>query len=237
MKRLLLLLGLSAGLAQVASAQSSCSSDGQPTPVLLVERFLSADCEACWRAPPPAPLSAGALALDWIVPSPQGEEAPLLAVASRDALLRLAALGRSAPATSLTTRTRLVRGAKEKLRVAQGLPVGDYIGASIQFTHAAARAPQHLTAWLALVETITAGTEGTPIERNLVRNVLSLNWDKPEKLSKTEHPVFQEIRPLSISPGANPARLRVVGWLQDGRGRIVSAAQSVCTPSPPALAP
>jgi hypothetical protein len=237
MKRLLLLLGLSAGLAQVASAQSSCSSDGQPTPVLLVERFLSADCEACWRAPPPAPPVARALTLDWIVPSPQGEEAPLSAAASRDALPRLSALGRRAPTRSLTLRQRRVTGRSSQLRVAHGVSVGGYLGASIRFTQAAGRAPKSLSAWLVLVETIAAGTEGSPIARDLVRNVLSLNWDQSEQLLKTEHLIFQEMRPLSIPPGANLARLRVVGWVQDDRGRLLSVAQSVCTPSPPALAP
>ena len=29
-------------------AQSSCSSDGQPRPVALLERFINADCVSCW---------------------------------------------------------------------------------------------------------------------------------------------------------------------------------------------
>jgi hypothetical protein len=33
---------------------------------------------------------------------------------------------------------------------------------------------------------------------------------------------------MSIPEGAKSARLRVVGWVEDGRGRIVAAAQSRC---------
>ena len=96
-------LGLCALLASGAHAQGVCSSDGQPQPVRLLERFLSADCAQCWGlAPAPAPAPAGTtLALDWIVPGRLGDEAPLSAAASRDALARLQTLRRPAPRTQL----------------------------------------------------------------------------------------------------------------------------------------
>lgn len=31
-----------------ALAQASCNGDGIPQPVAIFERFISADCEACW---------------------------------------------------------------------------------------------------------------------------------------------------------------------------------------------
>jgi hypothetical protein len=33
---------------------------------------------------------------------------------------------------------------------------------------------------------------------------------------------------MSIPEGAKPERLRVVGWVEDARGRVVAAAQSRC---------
>ena len=233
MKRLLLLASLSTWLVHGASAQSFCASDSQATPVALVERFISADCEACWSAPKTPEPAAQALTLDWIVPSEQGEAAPLSAAASRDALMRLQALGRAAPATSFITSTKVVGGRAHSLRVAHGVPLGGYIGASIELKATVMpRRPAHLSAWLVLVETIPAGADGTPSERNLVRNVLLSQWNKPDKLSKTGQAIFREMRPLSIPQGATLARLRVVGWVQDAHGRVLSAAQSVCPHAP-----
>ena len=110
MRNILLLVSLSAALAHGAWAQSSCSSDGQATPLTLIERFISADCEVCWSAPQTIKPSARALSLDWIVPSGQGEAAPLAAAASPDARLRLETLGRAAPTESVVTSSKLVSG-------------------------------------------------------------------------------------------------------------------------------
>ena len=86
-------LSLALAHAPQALAQTHCSSDGTPKPVALFERFISADCEACWGdAAPPAPSAkAGAVVLDWIVPSAAGDDAPLSAAATTDALPRLQA--------------------------------------------------------------------------------------------------------------------------------------------------
>ena len=85
-----------------ALAQASCSSDGIPQPVAIFERFISADCEACWSdAATPAPsATAGVAVLDWIVPGKAGDEAPLSAAATNDALARLQTLGRKPPVTT-----------------------------------------------------------------------------------------------------------------------------------------
>lgn len=199
-------------------AQASCSSDGQRAPAALLERFISADCEACW-AQGEAP-ARGVLALDWIVPGSQGEDAPLAAVARRDALQRLQALGRTPPAQAEAVRTP--RQGTGRLRVAHGLPFNDYVAASI------AQRPARTgtqTAWLALVETIPAGSDGTPVERNLVRNLLVTEWKGRAPAGR-----WLESRPMAIGANAQPDRLRVVGWVQDARGRITSIAQSLCSP-------
>lgn len=228
MKFTSLLICLSATLAPAAWAQSLCASDGQPTPTTLVERFISADCEACWGAPQTPEPAGASLVLDWIVPSAQEDAAPLSAGASRDALMRLETLGRSAPAPAFNTRTPVARNPDASLRVAHGVAVGGYIGASIELNTSGKPWQEPLFAWLVLVETIAANTEGTVSERNLVRNVLLTNWTAPQ-LPSTGAPLsYREARPLNIAPSATPARLRVVGWVQDASGRVLSAAQSVC---------
>jgi hypothetical protein len=126
----------------------------------------------------------------------------------------------------LASRTR-------QLRVAHGLALGGYLGASIELTiysgdKRTRQSQQELNAYLVLVESIPAGSDGTPIARNLVRNVLWLQWNKPSRLPSAGSTRFYELRPLNIPQGANPERLRVLGWVQDAHGHVLSAAQSVC---------
>lgn len=217
-----------------AQAQSFCASDGQPRPVQLMERFINADCDSCWTDPATPQPGPRAVALDWVTPGSKGDDAPLSAVATRDALARLEALGQGVPAGS-QTRTHAVKGLKgTTLRVAHGLPLADYLGTSIELKPipVAART-QRWTSWLALVETLPAGTEGSPTERNLVRNVLKSTWDGRKQLSKTEQNRFFEARSMSIAQGANPNRLRVMGWVEDEKGRVLAAAQSRCDSNSP----
>jgi hypothetical protein len=217
---------LAALFAGAAHAQSSCSSDGQPQPTGLLERFINADCESCWGDERATRPGSGEIALDWIVPGARGDDAPLSAAASRDAQARLQALGRPVPPRAASSHRKVQREPRQ-LRVAQGPPFGGYIGASIELTPAGGGPWK---AWLLLVETIPAGSEGTPIARNLVRNALQPAWDIPKPLSKEEQSRLLESRPMSIPEGANSERLRVVGWVEDGRGRIRSIAQSRCVP-------
>ncbi len=204
-------------------AQSFCSSDGQPLPEALLERFISADCEACWTspdddAPVPAPR---ALVLDWIVPGKGGDDAPLSAAANRDALSRLEALAVPAPPRSLARNTRVAAEGESRLRVAHGLPLADYVGASIEWTSAGAGP---WTATLLLVQQIPAGTQGTPIERHLVRNMLQTTWSADASAPQR----FFESRPMSLPASTPLERLSVVGWVQDAKGRVVALAQSAC---------
>lgn len=216
-----------------------------PAPVTLFERFLSADCEACWADPAtPAPTPGpGVVVLDWIVPARSGDEAPLSAAATRDALLRLQALGRQPPAVRDVHVATVEPGRPDRLRVARGMPFNDYLGTSIGYTAPRQRQrlpPASATAnphegdagefYLLLVESIPAGAEGTPVGRNLVRNMLQGTWSKREQLLKREHPraSWMEARPMRIPEGAQADRLRVVGWVQDGTGHVIAAAQSAC---------
>jgi len=224
MSRIAPLLALLAPLAGAAHAQTttSCTSDEQPQPVALLERFISADCEDCWKSTATAKPRKGELALDWIVPGQRGDDAPLSAAARRESLDRLSVLGRPVPAAMDAVRTQR-KAAAGQLRVAHGPAFNGYLGASIQ-SLGAGQGP--FTGWLALVETLPAGTEGSPVERNLVRNLLQVPW--PAAPGRRF-----EARPMNIPEGANPDRLRLVGWLQDARGVIRAISETRCEPEDP----
>lgn len=207
-----------------AWAQSSCDSDRAARPVALLERFTSADCESCWADAATPKAARGEIAIDWVVPTQRGDDAPLSAVATRDAQWRLDALKRLAPTTQ-DAQSRGARKADRKLRVAHGLAFNGYIGTSMALQPGSG-GPWH--AWLLLVETLPAGTEGSPVERNLVRNAFQPAWDSTRPLSKKEQIRLVESRPMAIPEGARPERLRVVGWVEDSRGQIRAIAQSQC---------
>jgi hypothetical protein len=214
-----LLLGLAS-----AHAQPVCSSDGQAPPTGLLERFINADCEGCWtdtRVPRPA---RGEVALDWIVPGSRGDDAPLSAAARAEGVDRLGALGQPVPRHDTASRQPR-QGPAVRLRVAQGQPFNGYLGASIELP-GAGPGPWH--AWLALVETLPAGSERTPVARNLVRNVLEVTWDAR---GPANGGMLREARSMNIPEGARPERLRLIGWVADARGRIRGIAQSRCTPA------
>jgi hypothetical protein len=63
--------------------------------------------------------------------------------------------------------------------------------------------------------------------------MLQASWNGDSSLQKQKQISWLERRPLSIPEGADPQRLRVVGWLQDQRGRLLAAAQSACRPDLP----
>lgn len=218
-----------------ALAQASCSSDGTPQPVVVFERFISADCEACWSdAKTPAPSATGrAVVLDWIVPGRAADEAPLSAAATNDALVRMQALGRKLPPTTDVHITTVEAPAPSKLRVAHGLPFNDYLGTAIAFTpsRAAHRHNTSKTRWsfhLLLVEAVPAGTDGTAVPRHIVRNMLQGTWGGQDKPTQGSVHRWMETRSMRIAEGTNAERLRMVGWVQDAGGRIVAVTQSVC---------
>jgi hypothetical protein len=196
------------------AAHALCTSDRVPQPQAVLERFTSADCDDCWRDPRTPAAAANVLAVDWVVPGSKGDDAPLSAVASGDALQRLEALGRAAPAASDAV-TSLRRGPALPLRIALGRVVNDYVGTSIAIPKAGA-AP--LDAWLILVEELPAGAEGSPVARNLVRNV----FRTPAAGQ------LREARAMQVHEGARPERLRLVALVQDASGRMRAISRTEC---------
>lgn len=159
------LIACSSHLPQaLAQTQSACSSDGQPQPLALVGSFISADCEACWSDPahPTPSAQANVVTLDWIVPGTLGDDAPLSAAATRDALQRLDTLARPVPAHRRAhchragkPPTNAAAHTTAQLRVGHGPPFNDYLGATMAFQPApgmAARGPWSF--YLLLVESV-----------------------------------------------------------------------------------
>ncbi len=221
----------------LAIAQNACSSDGAPAPHALYERFLSADCADCWSSATFSP-GASAAVLDWIAPASSGDEAPLSAAARNDALTRLRAIGRHPPAGADVRVAELAQRLPGRLRISFGPAVNDYVGTAASYLGPLPAGAGEWTVWLALVQQIPAGAEGTPVARNLVRNLFQRKWDKRDVLSKKE--LFNlptgtrwiERRPMQIAPGTNPDRLALIGWMEDANGAVVATARAQCAARP-----
>lgn len=224
----LLSSGLLAGSA-LAQAVASCSSDGRPPPIALIERFMPADCLTCWTDKPLSSPSRGAVVLDWVLPSDGGDDAPMSAVARREALERLAALNLPPPEADSATplQHRSQRAGRDRVRVQHGMALGGYIGASLRF-EGRRNAAGPYTGWLALVEWLPAGMEGSPVARQLVRNLLT----EPIAPRPSEDWPYQLWRPMNVPDGAQPSRLGVVGWVTDAKGHMVALAQAHCPETP-----
>ena len=231
MKRFTAVLALLlSGPLPPALAQGTCSSDGRPAPLTLYERFINADCAACWgeRGFAPGP---GAAVLDWIAPAASGDAATLSAAARSESLTRLETLKRPVPATTDVHVARVGDRLPGRLRLALGPAVNDYVGASLSYQGVlpqGARGPW--TVWLVLVEQVPTGAEGTQMPRNLVRNMLQRSWaldkqlSKREKLNLSPDTRWSERPALQLAEGAQPERLALIGWMEDAAGQVVATA-------------
>lgn len=215
----------------LAHGQSACSSDDQPVPITLFERFINADCETCWSDANAVAAPPNALVLDWIVPGSQGDEAALAAAASSDAHARLMSLKQTRPTSQSQHTHGIANWPGIVLRVAHGPAVGNYVGVSVSLTLPANTAlVWPLSGWVVLAENLPSGTEGSPLPRNLVRNALEPIWNKGNTLSNKEHISFEDFRAMSLPEGTHPDRLQLLGWVQDALGRVLTAARSKCPP-------
>lgn len=224
------LLALMAHGASRAEPPASCSSDGQRAPRWLLERFISADCPDCWSGHPLAPAPRGAVVLDWVVPADSGDDAPMAAVARREAQQRRDATPLQTPDDGPFRQSQSQSESepigRHRLRVQHGLALGGYVGASLRF-NAQRGAQGPFTGWLAVVEWLPKGTEGSPVPRQLVRNLLT----EPIAAQPSADWPYQLWRPMNLPEGTQPERLGVVGWVTDAQGRLVALAQARCSGS------
>ncbi len=218
MLRKILLPIVASFLTAGAQAAPAC-----PAPRQVVERFVPADCEACW-AEAGAALPGSAWVLDWIAPSPRGPEAPLAVAALAEAAERLDALG-VAPAAASTQTFRWTLPARPALtlRVAGGPAWNGYLGLELT---ARGKPPAGAVAYVALVEDVPAGSEGTAVARRLVRAVAGpLALDAGGRAST-------QLRALRIPEGARAERLRGAAWWVDGRQQLGGLVLEGCPARP-----
>jgi hypothetical protein len=207
-------------MALPALAHALCTSEEVPPVATLVERFISADCLACWRDRSGPKATADTVVLDWIVPGLKAEGAALATSASDDAMERLDWLRRRTP-TTMDTVTSRREGDPVQLRLAHGEAFNDYIGTSIELKDAGSDVWH---AWLLLVEKIPAGQDGSPVARTVVRKVFRPEW---HRVGRGSGPLA-ETRSMQVPRWTHPDRVRLVAILQDGRGRIRAITQTEC---------
>jgi len=212
--RTALALGTSLLLANAAGAASPACRVTPPT--RLVERFVPADCEGCWSGATPLPRPAGALVLDWITPA--GDDAPMASAALPEAARRA---GRLPAGRGGVRETRLHPSTAPLLRIVDGPAWNGYIGLRLIVTRHTGVPPGAL-AYAAVVEEVPAGSEGSPVERHLVRAMVG-----PMGLAElASEPKVEHLRAVSVPAGSRVERLASVAWIEAPDGRVLTAMHS-----------
>jgi hypothetical protein len=208
------LVAVVATVATAAAAEPPACRPAAPT--RLVERFVPADCERCWSEAAPFTRAAGALVLDWITPA--GDDAPMAGAALADAAARA---GRMPAGRTAVHETRLHPGSNAKLRIVDGPAWNGYIGMRLLVTRNGGL-PSGAVAYAALVEQVPAGSEGSGVERRLVRALVGpMGLDELRSESTIEH-----LRAVAVPAGSRADRLASVAWIQTADGRALTAAVS-----------
>jgi len=199
-------------LVLAAAAQAQCPAS---VPTVLVERFISADCEVCWADG--NALVGRPFVLDWIVPGTRGDEAPLAAAAIVEATARAGALPH---AGSVERRQTLPPKQGLRISVEDGPAWNGYMALRLRVQLGGDTFAAGTAGYLALVENVPAGDEGNSIERNLVR-VLAGPLLLDGTRAGTEH-----LLALRVPFGAKAERLGGVGWVQAASGQVVALASA-----------
>ena len=185
----------------------------------LLERFVPADCEVCWSvADLPAATSQGAVfVLDWIVPSALGEAAPLSAASVAEAAARSGPL---VPGRTLQRQQALPAREGWSLAVQDGPAWNGYVALQLRVEGRGKPTPAGAVGFLALVELVPPGEDGTPVARRLVRSLAG-----PLPLNATQTDIVH-LRALRVPFGAKAERLSSVGWIESPSGKVLALAQA-----------
>lgn len=189
-------------------------------PRALLERFVPADCEACWQTG--SPPDGTPLVLDWIVPGARGDDAALAAAAIAEAVPRAGALTAS---RTLERRHTLQPRGEFDVIVEDGPAWNGYLAAQVRIERRheplaarSGKATAGAVAYLALVEQVPAGEDGTPVDRMLVRNVVG-------PLPLEPGAVITHLHAFRIPQGSRPARLTAIGWVEAPGGAVIAAGR------------
>ena len=225
---------LGAGLCALAALLPAAAKPACPAATAAtLERIYSADCPGCWAEAGPvaghrATARPGWL-FDWIVPA--ASDAALAAGAlpeSAERRLRLrpgstAAAPDVPPALALLTPWRSLAAAG--LQVQSGPAWHGYFGLELRLAGPArSRLPAGSTGWLALVEQVPAGSDGTAVARALVRSLAGpLALDSGPRGQPISH-----LRALRWPAGAEPTRLQARAWIEAPDGRLLLVVADRC---------
>jgi hypothetical protein len=191
-------------------------------PKQVVETFISADCEQCWQqAAPDEKPAERTMHIDWIVPGRKGDEAPLAVAAVNEASARLK-LQLTPEAGTVQKQALPAPPAGVKLTVQSGLAWNGYIGLSFELERNPSSLPADAMGWVALVERVPAGEDGTPVERQLVRTVVGPLMLQPSAGQRR----LQHLRAVLLPPNSHADRLAAVGWIERADGKMLLAAES-----------
>jgi hypothetical protein len=214
-----------AGVAIAAcdEASTAVSVPCPPANAAVLERFINADCETCWTAADVPQPGANEWLLDWIVPTAKGDDAPLSPAAPAEAASRARRALGAEPTSGRTIAQRSAarNGKTVLLHVASGPAWSGYFAVQLE---GSGRAPSGSSAWIALVESVTAGTDGTIAPRQLVRTVAGPF--EPAELRSGKS--WQRLQALRWPPTAKAVRLHARAWIEQRDGRIVAMASERC---------
>jgi hypothetical protein len=186
-------------------------------PKAMLERFISAACESCWQNTAAPDRPGELLVLDWIAPAGDGG-APLASAALTEASVR----ANNLPVNeTVLRRVPLGRPGAPRVRIADGPGWNGYVGLSLTVQRIKPL-PAGAVAYMALVERVPAGSEGSPVARQLVRAVVGpLPLDELATHAKVQH-----FRATRLPEAARADRLGSVGWVETAQGTVIAAAQS-----------
>jgi hypothetical protein len=214
--------------AAPAGAQPACPP--QP-PRALLERFVSATCVGCWQEQPPLLQEhRDAWVLDWVVPVPAGTPPPrapsaasrfLAASALTDAEARLANAGSIAPDEAFSLSHPLAQRSALALEVRDTLLADGRMELRLAARFTSQRPlPAGLQGWLALVERVASGEEGSPVDRQVVRAVVG-----PLPLEGLARRPIDHLRTVAVPKTGNPDRLAALGWVETVKGRVIAVGR------------
>lgn len=168
-----------------------------------------------------APAPAGAWLFDWISPTtPDAAMAPAAPVEARERALRAGAAAPVAQQT-LVLQAEARSGRGLRLAIESGPAWAGYIGLQLSI---GGRVPPGATAWMALVESLPANSEGSTVPRDLVRAVAG---PLPLGAARAGRPL-QHLLALRWPETARVNRLQARGWLESADGRMLAVVSEHC---------
>lgn len=180
---------------------------------------MPADCEVCWAEPGP---EQSGWRLDWITPaSPQAAMAAAALPEAAERQARAQAQAGPSPGSARGTAPGWPRG--WRLAAGSGPAWQGYMGLNLALRpqRGAQPLPPGSTAWLALVEDVPAGTEGSAQARTLVRALAG-----PLPLDRRQ--ASAHLRAMRLAEASRPERLAVRAWVESATGQVLAMAADRC---------